>query len=120
LKQSKRDDAFRFVDYHTIIFYTDNVIHVKFSSDLSMYGDITPELERCKDTIMVTLVIGAIMGGVGRSRVAYMNFFRSNQHTAFETPMKAKSKLQETLLMGFGSGAYRIGWRVGVFSAIYS
>lgn len=30
------------------------------------------------------------MGGIGRSRIAYMDFFRRNTVTQFETPLQAK------------------------------
>jgi len=55
-----------------------------------MYGDISPELQRCKDMILMTMFCGAFIGGIGRSRVAYANFFKSNAHTAFETPLQAR------------------------------
>jgi len=50
----------------------ERIMHV-FSTD--EYGEPTPELLRCKDATMLAFVVGAIYGGVGRSRVAYMEFF---------------------------------------------
>jgi len=92
-------------------------MHV-FSTD--EYGEPTPELLRCKDATMLAFVVGAIYGGVGRSRVAYMEFFRSNAHTAFETPLDARRQLQDKVMLGFGSGSWRVGWRTGVFTAMFT
>jgi len=64
------------------------VYRLRFIS--SEYGDLTPEMHRIKDATLIGLFVGAAIGGIGRSRIAYMDFFRQNVDKVYETPLQAK------------------------------
>jgi complex I assembly factor TIMMDC1 len=81
--------------------------------------DWSPEVYRIRDASMMAFIVGACLGGFGRSRIAYMDFFRRNAATQFETPLQAKSALQDQVSMGMASGAWRVGWRLTAFTFIY-
>jgi len=67
----------------------------------SDYGEFPPELLRCKDAIILSGVVGAVMGGVGRSKVTFQEHLRTNQHTAFQTPLTAKVNLNKLVCIIF-------------------
>jgi len=92
---------------------------VRFAFVRDEFGDLSPELYRVKDATMMGTVAGIVMGAMGRGRVEYMDFFRRNNITQFETPLKAKSALQDKMFLGMGSGAFRLGWRMGLFTFMY-
>lgn len=65
------------------------------------------------------MFIGGIIGGVFQARVANMNFRESNEASLFESNLDAKRKLQNDSTIGFGKGAFRMGWRVGIFCYVF-
>lgn len=61
------------------------------------------------------MFVGGIIGGVFGLRMANMNFRENNEATLFHSNMDAKRKLQNESTVGFGKGAFRLGWRMGIF-----
>lgn len=53
------------------------------------------------------------------SRKAYYDFLDRNQATAFKSHLDAKKQLQNSVTVSFAKGAYRFGWRLGLFSVSY-
>ncbi|CAL8103077.1 unnamed protein product [Orchesella dallaii] len=92
---------------------------LKMVFTVDQYGDVSPEVQRVIHGTMLGVFFGAFFGGLGRGRISYANFFRSNAHEAFSTSLEAKRKLQDTVTLGMGAGAFRIGWRVGLFTGMY-
>ncbi|CAG7834092.1 unnamed protein product [Allacma fusca] len=89
-----------------------------FETDL--YGDISPDLHRIKDSTMLSMILGAIIGGISRSREAGERFMRQNAHEKFETPQYAQKAMQDKIMLGFGSGAFKVGWRLALFTFVYT
>jgi len=92
---------------------------VRYSFSPDEFGEPSPELMRIKDATLIGVVVGVFMGAMGRGRVEYMDFFRRNTVTQFESPLKAKSALQDQMFLGMGGGAFRLGWRMGIFTFMY-
>jgi complex I assembly factor TIMMDC1 len=65
------------------------------------------------------LFCGIMYGGFVESKKAYTNFMDRNQATAFESHVEAKKKLQESMVLSFGRGGWKLGWRIGVFATTY-
>jgi hypothetical protein len=89
-----------------------------FETDI--YGDISPDLARIKDSTMMATVLGAVIGGLNKSREAGERFMRQNAHEKFETPQYAQKAMQDKVMLGFGSGAFRASWRLALFTFIYT
>ncbi|PSN37424.1 RPII140-upstream protein [Blattella germanica] len=83
------------------------------------FGGISPELNSAFQAGYVGLFVGACYGGIINSKVAYVNFMERNEATAFRSHLEAKKKLQDQVTLGFGKGAFRWGWRLGLFSSTY-
>lgn len=87
---------------------------------------------------------GAVYGGFIHSRLAYLNFMDNNQATAFKSHFDAKvkpvstcpelrvhpilsiyrdsssqKKLQDLVTINFAKGAFKWGWRLGLFTSAY-
>lgn len=45
---------------------------------------------RIKDATLIAVFVGAVMGGLGRSRINMENFLRTSAHETFETPQFAQ------------------------------
>jgi hypothetical protein len=65
----------------------------------SEFDEISPELMRVKDATLIAFFVGGMMGGIGRSRIAYMDFFRQNVATTYETPLQAKVRARSRLVL---------------------
>ncbi|XP_043290051.1 RPII140-upstream gene protein [Venturia canescens] len=63
---------------------------------------------------------GYLIGGVARSRVSYINFMENNQATQFINHLDAKRKLSREMYLAFTKGGFSLGWRVGLFTFIFS
>ncbi|KAL0840532.1 hypothetical protein ABMA28_015750 [Loxostege sticticalis] len=84
------------------------------------YEEVSPELHNVVQAAMCGAFFGACMGGFARSRDAYLYFIENNQATIFKSTMEAKKKLQDYVTVAFAKGAYRWGWRLGIFSGMFS
>lgn len=78
-------------------------------------GNISPELNSINLAGFTGAFIGGIIGGVSHLKVANMNFRENNEATLFESTRDAQRKLQNESTVGFGKGAFRMGWRIGIF-----
>lgn len=83
------------------------------------FGNLSPELNSSLQVGFLGLFIGAMFGGITQSRIAYLNFMENNQATAFKNHLEAKKKLQDQVTVNFGKGAFKWGWRLGMFSTSY-
>ncbi|GAB0096503.1 RPII140-upstream gene protein [Sergentomyia squamirostris] len=80
---------------------------------------ISPELVNIQHSGFLGIFIGCCYGGFLSSRKAYVDFMENNQATAFSNHLDAKKKLQHSITMSFGKGAWRWGWRLGLFTTSY-
>ncbi|KAJ9593273.1 hypothetical protein L9F63_015148 [Diploptera punctata] len=92
-------------------------LYLMYSKD--EFGGLSPELNAVMQASYMGLFVGAIYGGVSNSRIAYMNFMERNEATAFQSHFEAKKKLQDQVTVGFAKGAFRWGWRLGLFTGSY-
>ncbi|KAG8232867.1 hypothetical protein J437_LFUL012483 [Ladona fulva] len=83
------------------------------------FDNLSPELTAVSQTSIMGLFVGALYGGLNRSKVAYLDFMEKNQATAFKSHLDAKKKLQDRVTLGLGKGAFQWGWRLGLFSGTY-
>lgn len=83
------------------------------------FGNVSYEANTILQTAAMSLFVGGIYGGVRLSRVAYMDFMRTNEATSFTNHMEAKAKLQHAVTTAFGKGAFRFGWRLALFSTSF-
>ncbi|XP_069703295.1 RPII140-upstream gene protein isoform X2 [Periplaneta americana] len=86
---------------------------------LDEFGNISPELNSACQAAFLGTFIGACYGGVLNSKIAYTDFMERNEATIFKNHLDAKKKLQDQVTIGFGKGAFRWGWRLGLFSGMY-
>ncbi|KAJ8870591.1 hypothetical protein PR048_029614 [Dryococelus australis] len=92
-------------------------LYMMFSVD--EFGTHSPELHIVYQSGFYGAFLGACIGGFVYSRTAYMNFMQSNEATAFKSHLDAKRKLQDEVTISFSKGAFRWGWRIGLFSSTY-
>lgn len=78
-------------------------------------GNISPELASINMAGFTGMFIGGLIGGIFQSKISNLNFRDSNEATLFDSNMDAKRKLQNESTIGFGKGAFRMGWRCGIF-----
>ncbi|XP_053602522.1 RPII140-upstream gene protein [Plodia interpunctella] len=81
---------------------------------------ISVELNSVVQASLAGAFIGACMGGFVSSRQAYLYFIENNQATIFKSTMEAKKKLQDKVTIGFAHGAVRWGWRLSLFTGMFS
>ncbi|XP_052752365.1 RPII140-upstream gene protein [Galleria mellonella] len=84
------------------------------------FDEISPELHTVAQASLCGAFVGACMGGFTSSRQAYVYFIENNQATIFKSTMQAKKKLQDYVTVAFAKGAYHWGWRLGIFTGIFS
>ncbi|XP_060801249.1 RPII140-upstream gene protein [Amyelois transitella] len=84
------------------------------------YEEISVELNSVLQGSLAGAFIGACMGGFYSSQQAYVYFMENNQATIFKSTMEAKKKLQNYVTIGFARGAHRWGWRLGLFTGMFS
>ncbi|XP_059612476.1 RPII140-upstream gene protein [Phlebotomus argentipes] len=92
-------------------------LRTMFSLDADEY--ISPELQSIKQAGLTGLFIGVLYGGFIRSRKAYLDFMERNDATSFTSHWDAKKQLQNEVTTNFAKGAWRWGWRLGLFSTTY-
>lgn len=78
-----------------------------------------PELSLVQSACIYTACTGALIGGWNYARTARENYIRKNQGTTFLNPKQATRELQDTMFLQFGRGAWKLGWRMMVFSSLY-
>ncbi|XP_023708484.1 RPII140-upstream gene protein isoform X3 [Cryptotermes secundus] len=83
------------------------------------FGNISPELNAALQAGFMGMFVGACYGGIVNSKVAYTDFMERNEATVFQSHFDAKKKLQDQVTVGFGKGAFRWGWRLGMFTGTY-
>ncbi|KAG7299562.1 hypothetical protein JYU34_016536 [Plutella xylostella] len=84
------------------------------------YLEASVELYNVVQATFTGAFIGACMGGFVRSREAYLYFIENNQATIFTSTMEAKKKLQDYVTVAFAKGATYWGWRLALFTGIFS
>ncbi|EFA10175.1 RPII140-upstream gene protein [Tribolium castaneum] len=84
------------------------------------FGEVSKELLTVLHVGGMSLFVGGIYGGVVHSRVAYVNFMKNNQATAFTDHLEAKKKLQDAVTKSFGKGAWMWSWRLASFTMSFT
>ncbi|CAH2107532.1 unnamed protein product [Euphydryas editha] len=84
------------------------------------FDEVSVELHNVAQATMCGLFVGACLGGFAKSRDAYLHFIENNQATIFQSTFQAKKKLQDYVTVAFAKGAYHWGWRLGIFTGIFS
>lgn len=56
----------------------------------SEFGNLSPELNSSLQVGFLGTFIGALYGGVNKSKIAYLNFIENNQATTFRNHFDAK------------------------------
>ncbi|XP_028179026.1 RPII140-upstream gene protein [Ostrinia nubilalis] len=93
---------------------------VKMMYTTNEYDEVSPEMNQVAQAAMFGTFIGGCMGGFVKSRNAYLYFIETNQATIFTSTMQAKKKLQDYVTVAFAKGACQWGWRLGIFSGMFS
>ncbi|XP_063922274.1 RPII140-upstream gene protein isoform X1 [Zophobas morio] len=83
------------------------------------FGELSKEVVTVMHVGAMSLFVGALYGGVIHSRVAYMNFIKNNQATAFNDHLEAKKRLQDAVTKSFGKGAWKWAWRLSLFCSTF-
>lgn len=90
---------------------------------LKMMFDISaglgPELCMVQTAGFLGAAAGSVVGGWNYAMTARANYIRQNQGNAFLHARQAARELQDTMVLQFGKGAFKVGWRTGAFSMIY-
>lgn len=90
---------------------------------LKMMFDISrglgPELTLVKAGFTIGGISGLLVGGINYARTAKINYIRRNQATPFVNPKQAMRELNDTMLLEFTRGGFKLGWRMAVFSTLY-
>ncbi|XP_041976650.1 RPII140-upstream gene protein [Aricia agestis] len=84
------------------------------------FDEPSKELHTIGQATTFGLFLGAMFGGVVKSRHAYITFIENNQATIFHSTKEAQKKLQDQVTLSFAKGAYHWGWRLGLFSGMFS
>ncbi|XP_026486082.2 RPII140-upstream gene protein [Vanessa tameamea] len=84
------------------------------------FGEVSVELHNVAQATMCGFFVGACLGGFAKSRDAYLHFIENNQATIFNSTIQAKKKLQDYVTVAFARGAYHWGWRLGIFTGMFS
>lgn len=82
-------------------------------------GRISPELNSINQAGFFGMIIGGLWGGYLQSRITYLNYMENNQASVFENHLDAKRHLQTHMTMGFAKGAFRLAWRVTLFTTTF-
>uniref|UniRef100_A0A1B0GMI0 Complex I assembly factor TIMMDC1, mitochondrial n=1 Tax=Phlebotomus papatasi TaxID=29031 RepID=A0A1B0GMI0_PHLPP len=80
---------------------------------------VSSELTSIQQAGFMGIFVGACYGGFLHSRKAYLDFMERNLATSFSSHLDAKKKLQHAVTMSFAKGAFRWGWRLGLFTSTY-
>ncbi|KAH7976015.1 RPII140-upstream gene protein [Rhipicephalus sanguineus] len=114
-----RSEMFRPEDYQEsrIMANETGMDRVKIMFDLS--AGFGPELMLVQNASIFSGATGALVGGWNYARTARANYIRKNQGTTFLNPKQATRELQDAMFLEFVRGAWKLGWRMMAFSAIY-
>ena len=82
---------------------------------LSEFGGYSPELESAISAGVIGLLVGGAWGGLGASRRSYEDFIEKNKASQFRSHFDAKYQLQNSVTKAMGIGAWKFGWRLGLF-----
>ncbi|XP_064483395.1 RPII140-upstream gene protein-like [Ornithodoros turicata] len=85
----------------------------------SLEFGLSPELQFVQKAAGCGGVAGAVFGGINFARQAKENFIRSNQASAFMSPVEATRQMYDKMLLELYRGAWRFGWRTTLFSGLY-
>lgn len=83
-------------------------------------GAISDQLNSINMYGFAGMIVGGVMGGLKYAQMANITFRERNEITVFDSQLAGKRKLQDATTLGFAKGAYRIGWRMGVFCWCFS
>lgn len=84
------------------------------------FDEVSPELHTVVQSTLCGAFVGVCFGGFVSSREAYLYFIENNQATAYKTVGDAKKKLQDYVTIGFAKGAYKWGWKLSIFTGMFS
>ncbi|RVE50965.1 hypothetical protein evm_004374 [Chilo suppressalis] len=84
------------------------------------FGEVSAELTNVVHSSLCGAFIGACFGGFVISKDSYVYFLENNQATIFKSTGDAKKKLQDYVMIAFAKGAYQWGWRLGMFTGMFS
>lgn len=105
--------------YHRTVENETGWERLRLMYSMDEFGNISPELNAALQAGFMGMFIGACYGGIVNSKVAYTDFMERNEATVFKSHFDAKKKLQDQVTVGFGKGAFRWGWRLGMFTSTY-
>ncbi|XP_015180033.1 PREDICTED: RPII140-upstream gene protein [Polistes dominula] len=83
------------------------------------YQPISKEIQHFINFTSTATFIGMMVGGVAHSRGVAQQFIDNNEATRFYTQHDARRYLQDKVILAFGKGAFKFGWRLCVFCGIY-
>lgn len=83
------------------------------------YGELSPELVTLVTMTTSSALLGAMYGATVNARSAFLRFIETNDATKFANHLEAKRMLQHTVTLSLGKGAWKWGFRVGMFSTIF-
>ncbi|CAI7995257.1 Complex I assembly factor TIMMDC1, mitochondrial [Geodia barretti] len=78
------------------------------------------EVREFQATVLVATLTGFLLGGLVGARYAGDKFVRISQSSKFSSTMQAQRELHTASFLGFTRNGCRWGWKLGVFSAIFS
>ncbi|CAF4776373.1 unnamed protein product [Pieris macdunnoughi] len=81
---------------------------------------ISIELHNVIQASLFGAFVGVCYGGFLKSKDAYISFLENNQATIFKSTFEAKRKLQDYVTIAFAKGAVRWGWRLFIFTGMYT
>ncbi|CAG9785161.1 unnamed protein product [Diatraea saccharalis] len=84
------------------------------------FEEVSFELHNVIQSACCGAFVGACFGGFVKSRNAYLYFIENNQATIFKSTTDAKKKLQDHVTIAFAKGAYTYGWRLAIFTGLFS
>nr|XP_050032340.1 RPII140-upstream gene protein-like isoform X1 [Dermacentor andersoni] len=114
-----RSEMFRPEDFRESRILANETGMDRLKAMFDMSNGFGPELSLVKSAGLYTASTGALIGGWYYARTARDNYIRKNQGTAFINPKQATRELQDAMFLAFGKGAWKLGWRMMVFSTIY-
>ncbi|KAG0415146.1 hypothetical protein HPB47_007699 [Ixodes persulcatus] len=79
-----------------------------------------PELELVKTGTSIGIILGGLSGGLNYAKQAKINYIRQNEANYYLKPKEAMREMQDKMALEFFRGGFKLGWRMGLFSAIYT
>ncbi|MPC23252.1 RPII140-upstream gene protein-like [Portunus trituberculatus] len=92
---------------------------LKLMYSYDVYGNLSPELSMVIQSGLMGVFMGTVIGGTMHSKESYLSFIERNQGTAFQNIKEAQKELQNKVTVGFGRGAWMVGWRLGLFCSTF-